>query len=291
MEKNTIQLRNGPRMPLIGLGTYKIQGNEVILETLKTALESGYRSIDTAAVYRNECDIGTSLKLVLPQLDLTREDIFITSKLAPKDQGQGKCREACLKSLSNLQTDYLDLYLIHWPGVQGIKPDDPRNCQLRLQSWQDLEHLHKEGKIRAIGVSNFEERHLHELLCHCEVKPDVLQIEHHPHLVQSQLLRFCTENSIHFQAYSSLGTSSENNQLLRDAEVVRIADYLGKSPAQVLLRWAIQQGIGVLPKSTNQEHIKENIDIFGFCINDKDMEALNNLSRGSHYCWDPHHIT
>ena len=163
-------------MPVIGLGTFKIRGKDVVHSALDAALGAGYRSIDTASVYRNEREIGESLKELLPKYALKREDIFITSKLGPKDHGRGKCRKGCLKSIGDLDCDYLDLFLIHWPGVQGKKPEDNSNKQLRLESWKDMEELFNEGKIRAIGVSNFEQRHIEDLLRYCSVKPTVLQI-------------------------------------------------------------------------------------------------------------------
>lgn len=283
----TIHLSSGSEMPVVGLGTFKTRGQDLVHSALGAALEAGYSSIDTASVYRNEKEIGECLKEFLPKYGLKREDIFITSKLGPKDHGRGKCREACLKSISDLDCEYLDLFLIHWPGVQGRKPEDSSNKQLRLESWRDIEELFSEGKIRAIGVSNFEQRHLEELLRECSVKPAVLQIEHHPHLVQHSLVKYCKENDIHFQAYSSLGTTSNDNRLLTDPVVTGLAETHQKTPAQILLRWAVQQGIGVIPKSTNPEHIRNNIDIFSFCLSDSEISRLNSLDSQHHYCWNP----
>ena len=274
-------------MPILGLGTFKVRGKELVYTVLDAALKAGYRSIDTAGVYRNEADIGECLTELLPKYGLQRHDIFITSKLAPKEHGRGKCREACLRSISELKTDYVDLYLIHWPGVQGKKPDDLANKKLRLESWQDMELLYKEGKVKAIGVSNYGPSHLEELLSQCSIRPEVLQIEHHPHLVQQSLVTYCRKNGIHFQAYSSLGTTSENNRLLTDPVVLQLAEFCCKTPAQILLRWAVQQGIGVIPKSTKPEHIRNNIDIFSFSLEDSDISRLNTLDTQHHYCWNP----
>ena len=282
-----IRLSSGHEIPIIGLGTFKIRGKDVVYSALDAALGAGYRSIDTASVYRNEREIGECLKELLPKYGLKREDIFITSKLGPKDHGQGRCREGCLKSITDLDCGYLDLFLIHWPGVQGKKPEDDANKQLRLESWRDMEQLVNEGKIRAIGVSNYEQRHLEELLTECQIKPAVLQIEHHPHLVQQSLVKYCKENDIHFQAYSSLGTTSENNRLLGDPVVLELAETHEKTAAQILLRWAVQQGIGVIPKSTKQDHIRNNIDIFSFCLSDNELSKLTNLDSQHHYCWNP----
>ncbi|KAL4222188.1 hypothetical protein ACF0H5_018225 [Mactra antiquata] len=286
-----VRLAAGNDIPCIGLGTFKTKGQDLVFKTIEAALRAGYRSIDTASVYKNEVDIGNALKTLLPKFGLKRDDIFITSKLGPKDQGAGKCRQACLKSLENLQTDYLDLYLIHWPGTQGKKPEDQSNKDLRGESWKDLEVLYKEGKLRSIGVSNYEESHLKDLLSNCSVQPSVLQIEYHPHLVQTSLVDFCKEHNIHFQAYSSLGTTTDDNKLLSDATVLSLAEKYKKTVAQILLRWAVQQNIGVIPKSTNPVHICENIDIFSFTLSESDLETLSNLDTQKHYCWNPASVT
>ncbi|XP_061180370.1 glyoxal reductase-like [Saccostrea echinata] len=285
-----VTLRNGNCMPFVGLGTFKIRGKEDVYRTLKAALETGYRSVDTAAVYRNEAEIGQSLHELLPTNQLKRSDIFITSKLGPKDQGEGTCYSACLKSLSSLGCQYLDLYLIHWPGTQGKKPDDSGQCELRLGSWKDLIQLQKEGKVKNIGVSNFLKHHIQELYDKTGVYPEVLQTEHHPHLVQTDLIQFCKETGIFYQAYSSLGTTTQDNQILTDPVVLEVSRKLKKSVSQILLRWAVQQGIGVLPKSCNPKHIQENIDVFSFQIPEEDMHSLNSLNRGRHYCWNPKDI-
>ncbi|XP_050418734.1 glyoxal reductase isoform X1 [Patella vulgata] len=282
-----IILNNGVKMPIIGLGTFKIKGSELVKTSLESAVAAGYRAIDTAGVYKNEVDIGRSINDILPQHGLTRSDIFITSKLGPKDHGKEKCRAACLKSIADLQCEYLDLYLIHWPGGQGLQPSDIKHKQLRQGSWQAMEDLYEEGKIRAIGVSNYLQRHLEELLEYCRVRPVVLQVEYHPHLVQHQLVEFCKKNKITFQAYSSLGTSDTENKLLKDEVVNRIAKSLSKTSAQILLRWAVQQNIGVIPKSTNINHLQENIDIFSFSLSDDDMKSLTSLNQSQHYCWNP----
>nr|KAG5709320.1 hypothetical protein BaRGS_029169 [Batillaria attramentaria] len=186
---------------------------------------------------------------------------------------------------------YLDLFLIHWPGTQKLRPEDPRHRENRLGSWTDMEQLLAEGKVKAIGVSNFLERHLKDLVASCKTVPAVLQTEFHPHLIQQDELDWCGKYDVHLQAYSSLGTSAADNKLLSDPVVRKIAGDLDKTPAQVLLRWAIQQGIGVLPKSTNPQHIKENIDIFDFSLTEEDMSRLTGLHTGTHYCWNPDSVT
>lgn len=283
-------LRNGNCIPFVGFGTFKIRSKEDVQKTIKAALDVGYRLIDTASVYRNEAEIGQCLKEYVPSNNLERSDIFITSKLGPKDQGEGTCSAAFHRSLSNLDCQYLDLYLIHWPGTQGRKPDDPDQGELRVGSWRDLIKLQKEGKVKNIGVSNFLQHHIQELIDKTGVCPDVIQTEHHPHCVQSELIEFCRRTGIFYQAYSSLGTTTSNNPILTDPVVTEVSQKLGKSVPQVLLRWAVQQGIGVLPKSCNPQHIQENIDIFSFQIPEEEMLKLNSLNREKHYCWNPKDI-
>lgn len=283
----SVVLNNGRLMPQIGLGTHKVVGRDVIQVALCAALEAGYRSVDTASSYKNETDIGSVLPQLMQQYSLERKDLFITSKLAPKDHGCGKCRAACLKSLRMLGLDYLDLYLIHWPGASGMRPEDTRHEALRMESWRDLEQLYDEGVLKAIGVSNYRETHLLKLLSACRIRPSVLQVECHPQLIQMTLRDLCRQNSIHFQAYSSLGSSSPENDLLTNTEVRRIASECSRTEAQVLLRWAVQQGIGVIPKSVNRQRILENIDIFNFSLTSDQMIALEKLNVDRHYCWNP----
>jgi diketogulonate reductase-like aldo/keto reductase len=285
----TVLLSTGTQMPLLGLGTYKITGGSVSV-AVEAALESGYRLFDTARVYRNESEIGICLRKLLATHSLTRSDIFITSKLGPGDQGAGRCRQLCLDSIKSLGLDYIDLYLIHWPGVQGLKPNDPRQRQLRFESWNDLEQLYDEGLVKAIGVSNYTQRHLDELLSSCRIRPAVLQTEFHPHLFQPELLRFCSDNGIHLQAYSSLGTTTTNNRLLTEPVVVEVAKNCAKLPSQVLLSWAIQQNVGVIPKSVNRKHIQENFQALKFKLSQADVEKLNRLNKNIRYCWDPTNI-
>ncbi|PVD29665.1 hypothetical protein C0Q70_08920 [Pomacea canaliculata] len=271
---------------ILTVGTFKIRGQDIVHEVLKTAIEAGYRSFDTASVYKNEVDIGRSLQILLPEHGLTREDIFLTSKLAPGDQGSGSCRKACLQSIAHLQCSYLDLFLIHWPGTRKLRPEDSRNKQNRLNSYRDMEQLLREGTVKAIGVSNFTRNHLEELLAETSVVPAVLQNEFHPHLHQKELLEWCKLKGIHFQAYSSLGTS-DSHKLLSDPVVLEVAAGTSQTPAQVLLRWAVQQDVGVLPKSTSPKHLRENCDIFSFKLSSDDMLRLSSIHSGTHYCWNP----
>ncbi|XP_076628781.1 uncharacterized protein LOC143345494 isoform X4 [Colletes latitarsis] len=239
-----VLLSSGYLMPLIGFGTYKIQGADIIYQVVDESLKVGYRSIDTATVYSNEKDIGYALKKLLPKYNLQRDDIFITTKLSPSENGNPKGIEHSVqRSLKALDTKYIDLYLIHWPGASGIPENSTNNSILRSKTWQKLVDLKRQGLIRSIGVSNYTVNHLKQLLQDCKgVPPAVNQVECHPHYQQKELIKYCNENGIHVQAYSSLGTSS-NTDLLRDSCVTLIASQLNVSPAQLLLKWALQQGI------------------------------------------------
>ncbi|XP_077597783.1 aldo-keto reductase Mvan_2161-like [Stigmatopora nigra] len=281
----SVLLKTGARMPLLGLGMYKLCGGEAVLRAVDASLAAGYRAFDSAAVYGNEADLGRALRELLPKYGLTREDVFITSKLSPQDQGE-KATEGALRSLSNLALDYIDLYLIHWPGTRGMDVGDKRNPGNRAQSWAALEELHAQGKLKAIGVSNYTPAHMKELAANCKVQPAVLQVEFHPLECQSELRRVCRDSGVCFQAYTSLG----RGELLVEPEVVRLADHHGRTPAQVLLRWAVQQDVAVLPKSCDPERIRANGRIFDFALTDADMDSLTALDRGHKYCWDPSQV-
>lgn len=282
----SVLLNTGTRMPLLGLGTFRLQSQEDTYNALDAALAAGYRAFDTAAVYRNETHVGHALRSLLAKHGLSREDVFITSKLGPKDQGS-KARDGCLRSLKQLGLGYIDLYLIHWPGTQGLPVGDERNPANRAQSWAVLEEFFSEGTIRAIGVSNYTVEHMQELLANCKVPPAVLQVEFHPKLAQKELRALCKEAGVCFQAYSSLGTGV----LLSDAVVRDVAKECGRTPAQVLLRWAVQQDVPVLPKSCQPERVKENGCLFDFTLRGKDMERLSALDCGEKFCWDPTQVS
>ncbi|KAG9346462.1 hypothetical protein JZ751_006773 [Albula glossodonta] len=278
----SVLLNTGAQMPLLGLGTFRLRGSEETQRVVDAALTAGYRAFDTAAVYRNEADLGCALRDLLPKHGLTRDDIFITSKLGPRDQGS-KARQGCTQSLEQLGFDYIDLYLIHWPGTQGLGVGDKRNIENRAKSWATLEEFYAAGKFRAIGVSNYTPGHLNELLQMCQVRPAVLQVEFHPKLAQRELRELCRELGMCFQAYSSLGAGA----LLTDPVVLGVAGEWGRSSAQVLLRWALQQGVPVLPKSSQPERVGENAQVFDFHLSMEEMERLSALDCGEKYCWDP----
>ncbi|KAJ6654183.1 hypothetical protein lerEdw1_007280 [Lerista edwardsae] len=273
-------------MPLLGLGTFRLRGEEAVRLSVEAALQNGYRLVDTAAVYGNEAALGRVLGETLPRYGLGRSDLFLTSKLSPRDHGEEAAEKACLRSLQELGCGYLDLYLIHWPGSQGRSQEDEGNRERRQWSWRALERLHEAGTLRAIGVSNYTVQHLQELLASCRVPPAVLQVEFHPELAQSELLHFCRQHGIHLQAYSSLGAG----HLVGRPKVAQVAQRRGRSPAQVLLRWALQQGVGVIPKSASPARVAENSQLWNWELSPADMEELKGMDCGKRYCWDPSHV-
>lgn len=272
---------------MIGVGTWEMKDKDVLYDVLDAALAAGYRLIDTAAVYGNEAFIGEALVRLLPKHGLKREDIFITSKLATRDQGAAKARAGALQSLSNLQTEYLDLYLVHFPGVEGIPSDDPRIKELRKESWLELEKLHREGKLRAIGVSNYLVRHLEEMDSYATVTPAVNQCEFHPHLIPEDVVELCRRRGIHFQAYSSLGTAANKAKLFAEPIVQQLAVKYACGPARLLLAWALNQGVSVLPKTSSPAHVKDNFSALEIKLDQADIDALSALGKGQRYCWDP----
>ncbi|KAI4808369.1 hypothetical protein KUCAC02_000433 [Chaenocephalus aceratus] len=272
--------KNRVQMPLLGFGTYSWC-------LLKMSPGCGCSAacwlsgFDSAAVYLNEAELGRALKQLLPKHGLTREDVFITSKLGSKDQGE-RAMEGALHSLSDLDMGYIDLYLIHWPGTQDLEITDPRNSGNRAESWAALEELHVQGKLKAIGVSNYTPAHMRELIQSCKIPPALLQVEFHPKFCQTELRKVCEEYGVCFQAYSSLG----KGDLVTDPVVLEVAKNCERTPAQVLLRWAVQQGVPVLPKSSNPDRIKDNARLFDFTLSDTDMDILSALDCGHKFCRD-----
>jgi len=268
------------------VGTYKLV-KEDVAQPLRIALQEGYRSIDTAAVYRNEEEIGGVLREKFSSGEFVRKDLYVTSKLAPKDQGYRETLAACQQSLDNLGLDYLDLYLIHWPGKQGVKPESPENVESRRESWRAMEELCESGKIRAIGVSNYTVRHLEELLASSpRIPPAVNQVEFHPWFSQRELLPYCRAKGIHLQAYSSLGRGEK----LSKEMLAPLASKYGKTPAQILLRWGLQHGCAVVPKSARRERISENFQVFDFQLTPEEMALLDSAPEEKKTSWDPETI-
>ena len=261
------KLNNGVEIPVLGLGTYLSTGSEAYEATL-FALQNGYRHIDTATFYANETEIGKAVK----DSGIDRNEIFVTTKLWNSDQGYDSALRAFEKSLNNFGFDYVDLYLIHWP-LTGKRKD----------SWKALERIYEEKAARSIGISNYTIRHIEELKTYANVMPVVNQVEFNPFLYQKELQEYCEENGILIEAYTPLTRGKKFN----DPVLRAIAEKYAKTPAQILIRWALQVHTIVLPKSANKKRILENADIFDFEISDEDMQKLNALNEGYRITWDP----
>ncbi|KAI9498458.1 NADP-dependent oxidoreductase domain-containing protein [Zychaea mexicana] len=284
----TKQLHNGDTIPVLGLGTYRVKTEDVLKPVVHQAIQNGYRLIDSATVYRNEEVLGRILKEVFddPSFGVQRQDMFITSKLSPQNQGYDACYKAVTESLERFGLEYFDLYLIHWPGTAKKKLSDPINQENRMGSYRALETLHREGKVRHIGISNYTARHLQHLLDHCEIVPHVHQFELHPRLVQQDILDLCDKHHIQVQAYSSLG----EGKLLTDEDVLDIVK--DRNVAQVLLRWAVQHGWIVIPKSSNPDRVSSNAKVLSLELSDEDMKKLDAVHQAEtqRFCWDPSDI-
>ncbi|MDM5227542.1 aldo/keto reductase [Cytobacillus sp. NJ13] len=256
---STAALANGVKMPRIGLGVFKVEKEEELITAVKAAIETGYRSIDTASIYGNEEWVGEAIR----QSGFNREELFITSKVWNSDQGYEAALKAFNTSLEKMGLEYLDLYLIHWP-VEGKY----------TETWRALEDLYKEGKIKAIGVSNFQISHLENLLKTAEIKPMINQIELHPKLAQTELRDFAAKHDMHIEAWAPLMQGG----LFENEVLTEMAEKHGKSIAQIVLKWHLQNGIIVIPKSTKPHRIKENADLFDFELSHQDMELIDSLN-------------
>ncbi|KMN53910.1 aldo/keto reductase [Bacillus sp. LK7] len=265
-------LHNGVEMPWFGIGVFKVEEGAELVNAVKTALVHGYRSVDTAAIYGNEEGVGEGIRQGLQEAGLKREDIFVTSKVWNADLGYEETLKAFDTSLEKLGLDYLDLYLIHWP-VKGKYID----------AWRALETLYRDGRIKAIGVSNFQIHHLKHLMKETEIKPMINQVEYHPRLTQKELLAFCTEQGIQLEAWSPL----MQGQLLDHPVLQEIAEKYGKSAAQVILRWDLQNGVITIPKSTKKHRIEENANVFDFELSAEDMKRIDDLNENLRVGPDP----
>jgi diketogulonate reductase-like aldo/keto reductase len=237
-------------MPQLGLGVYKAEEGSEVIRAVKQAIDVGYRLIDTAAVYKNEAGVGQAIK----EASVTREDLFITTKVWNSDQGYEETLQAFETSLNKLQLDYIDLYLIHWPM--------PKNNKY-IETYHALEKLYHDGRIRAIGVSNFTIPHLERVLKECSIKPTVNQVECHPFFSQNELKAFCREHDIYIEAWSPIMRGGE---LLNHPDILSLSDKHKKSAAQIILRWHIQNEVIVIPKSVTPSRIEENFDVFDFTL-------------------------
>ncbi|UAL48405.1 aldo/keto reductase [Sutcliffiella horikoshii] len=265
---STTTLHNGVEMPWFGLGVFKVEEGQEVESSVKMAIHAGYKSIDTAAIYKNEEGVGKGIR----ESDVPREELFITTKVWNADQGYESTLKAFDESMEKLGLEYLDLYLVHWP-VKGKYVD----------TWKALEKLYRDGRVRAIGVSNFQIHHLQDILDVAEVKPMVNQVEYHPKLSQVELLNFCKENGIQMEAWSPL----MQGQLLDNEVLKEIADAHNKSVAQVILRWDLQNGVVTIPKSVKEHRIKENADIFDFELSADEMQKIHALNEDKRVGPDP----
>ncbi|NRR03942.1 aldo/keto reductase [Brevibacillus sp. RS1.1] len=270
--QDTTTLYNGVKMPWMGLGVFKVEEGQELELAVKNAIKHGYRSIDTAAIYNNEEGVGRGIRAGLQEAGLTREDLFVTSKVWNADLGYESTLQAYETSLKKLGLEYLDLYLIHWPVEGKFK-----------EAWRALETLYKKGLVKAIGVSNFHVHHLEELLKDAEIKPMVNQVEFHPRLSQDELRAYCKEQGIQFEAWSPL----MQGQLLDNPVLKGIAEKHGKSIAQVIIRWDLQNGVVTIPKSTKEHRIVENASVFDFELSKEDMEMIHSLNQNHRVGPDP----
>jgi len=264
-------LNNGVEMPWFGLGVFLSKDGEEVENAVKVALKNGYRHIDTAAIYKNERGVGNAVRAS----GIPRDEIFITSKVWNSDQGYKTTLEAFEKSLEKLQTDYLDLYLVHWPkGKRSV------------ETWKALEELYQKGRVRAIGISNFLVHHLEEFLPECKITPAVNQYEFHPELLQPELLEYCKKRGIQPEAWSPIMKGKVNDIPVMQA----LAAKYGKNPVQIVLRWDIQKGVVTIPKSVTTERILSNADIFDFELSEDDMAKIDRLDKNGRIGGHPDYI-
>lgn len=258
--KNYIELSNGIKMPIIGFGTYKTGSEEETVIAVKEALNSGYRQIDAASFYKNEEGVGKGIK----ESNVSRDDIFLVSKVWNDDQGYYNTIKSFNESLKKLDTDYLDLYLIHWP------------TKLNCETWRALEDLYKDGRVKSIGVCNFKKHHLEDLMEVAEIMPMVNQIEMHPYHTQKDMITYCESKNIQVVAWGPLS----RGKVFSNPVMIDLSNKYNKDIGQIILRWHIQNNIIPIPKSSKTERIKSNFDLFDFALTNEDMEQINNLNKG-----------
>ncbi|MBN2910327.1 aldo/keto reductase [Polycladomyces sp. WAk] len=255
-------------MPWLGLGVWRAQEGGEVENAVKTAIRIGYRSIDTAAMYGNEAGVGRAVR----ESGVRREELFITTKVWNTDQGYDSTLAAFEASLQRLGIDYVDLYLIHWPVAGKYK-----------ETWKALEKIYRDGRARAIGVSNFQVHHLEDLMADAEIKPMVNQVEFHPYLTQVELREYCSQHGIQVEAWRPL----MKGEVANVPEIRELAVKYGKTPAQIVLRWNLQHGVVTIPKSVSESRIRENANLFDFELSQEDMAKLDGLNRNQRFGPDP----
>jgi methylglyoxal/glyoxal reductase len=261
-------LHNGVQMPWIGLGVYKAEDGDEVIQSIKWAIDAGYRSIDTASLYNNEAGVGQAIA----ESDVPREDLFITTKVWNTDQGYEEALSAFDASLELLGLDYVDLYLVHWPVPGKYK-----------ETWRALEKIYEDGRAKAIGVSNFKKHHLEDLIADAKIKPMVNQVEYHPRLTQEDLLTYCKQQGIQLEAWRPL----LKGEIFEEPTLLELADKYNKTVAQIILRWDIQNGVVTIPKSVTKHRIEENIDIYNFKLTNEDMTRISALNQDKRNGADP----
>lgn len=267
--KKSIALNSGIQLPVIGLGVWDIAKGTQTEQAVQWALDAGYRHIDTARVYKNETEVGTAVR----KSGIPRNELIVTTKLWNDDQGYDSALAAIDKSLERLAMDYVDLYLIHWPDLSWSKA--PVNItNKRAETWKALEEIYKSGKAKAIGVSNYTIEHLEEMDSYATIPAAVNQIEFHPFWFRKELMEYCHKKNIAVVDYSPLSRGKK----LQNSKITTIAKAHGKSNAQVMIRWGLQHGNVVIPKSANKERIEENINVFDFELTKEDMTAMDLLN-------------
>mgnify|MGYP001507795972 FL=1 len=269
-----IEFYNGNQMPTLGLGTFRVENDDTCKEAVKHAIESGYRSIDTAKVYGNEEQVGQGIKEGLESTGLNREDIFVTSKLFFEDFGRENVAQAYETSIQKLGLDYLDLYLVHWPGT---------NEAVMIDTWKGMEDLYKDNKVKNIGVSNFNPDHFEALLAQVSIKPVINQVEFHPYFTQEKLRKYLEAQNIHMESWSPF----MNAQILNDETLNEIGKEVNKSAAQVIIKWNMQHNVVVIPKSVTPNRIEENIDVFDFELSADQMKRIDDLNKEQRIGPDP----
>ena len=303
-----IQLKSGRKLDSIGLGLWKIE-NHLTASVVQTAIQLGYRHLDSACDYGNEVETGQGISAAIASGDVSREELWITSKLWNTYHRPENVRPALLRSLKDLQLDYLDLYLVHFPISSKFipfeeryppgwfsNPDDPHPTVQEdpvpiIETWRAMEQLVEEGLVKEIGVCNFGTSLLRDLNSQAKIPPSMLQVEMHPYLTQEKLLRFCKESEIAVTAFSPLGAQSyfqlnmaeASESLLEHGTLQAIAQSHKKSASQILLRWGIQRGTSVVPKSSNPKRLQENLELFDFELNDSELSTISQLNRNRRF--------